>query len=201
MINYYSGFFISFILHLGLIFSFSNYFSIDFLSYEKDITSIPAYVIYEKEQVKTKSPKRVKELNLVEANKLKIVEDNKEISSILERLDLKKDLINPTTEKETKNTDLEKVMYFSSVIRAQIMSNWREPKSSKVGLKTEFIISLVPTGEVIDVSLTKSSGDKAFDQSALLAINKVNRFYDLEMPRKLFDENFRKFTVVFSPKE
>ncbi len=201
MINYYSGFFISFILHLGLIFSFSNYFSIDFLSYEKDITSIPAYVIYEKEQVKTKSPKRVKELNLVEANNLKIVEDNKEISSILERLDLKRDLINPTTEKETKNTDLEKVMYFSSVIRDQIMSNWREPKSSKVGLKTEFIISLVPTGEVIDVSLTKSSGDKAFDQSALLAINKVNRFYDLEMPRKLFDENFRKFTVVFSPKE
>ena len=201
MINYYSGFFISFILHLGLIFSFSNYFSIDFLSYEKDITSIPAYVIYEKEQVKTKSPKRVKELNLVEANKLKIVEDNKEISSILERLDLKRDLINPTTEKETKNTDLEKVMYFSSIIRDQIMSNWREPKSSKVGLKTEFIISLVPTGEVIDVSLTKSSGDKAFDQSALLAINKVNRFYDLEMPRKLFDENFRKFTVVFSPKE
>ena len=201
MINYYSGFFISFILHLGLIFSFSNYFSIDFLSYEKDITSIPAYVIYEKEQVKTKSPKKVKELNLAEANKLKIVEDNKEISSILERLDLKRDLINPTTEKETKNTDLEKVMYFSSVIRDQIMSNWREPKSSKVGLKTEFIISLVPTGEVIDVSLTKSSGDKAFDQSALLAINKVNRFYDLEMPRKLFDENFRKFTVVFSPKE
>ena len=201
MINYYSGFFISFILHLGLIFSFSNYFSIDFLSYEKDITSIPAYVIYEKEQVKTKSPKRVKELNLVEANKLKIVEDNKEISSILERLDLKRDLINPTTEKETKNTDLEKVMYFSSVIRDQIMSNWREPKSSKVGLKTEFIISLVPTGEVVDVSLTKSSGDKAFDQSALLAINKVNRFYDLDMPRKLFDENFRKFTVVFSPKE
>ena len=201
MINYYSGFFISFILHLGLIFSFSNYFSIDFLSYEKDITSIPAYVIYEKEQVKTKSPKKVKELNLIEANKLKIVEDNKEISSILERLDLKKDLINPTTEKETKNTDLEKVMYFSSLIRDQIMSNWREPKSSKVGLKTEFIISLVPTGEVIDVSLTKSSGDKAFDQSALLAINKVNRFYDLEMPRKLFDENFRKFTVVFSPKE
>ena len=201
MINYYSGFFISFILHLGLIFSFSNYFSIDFLSYEKDITSIPAYVIYEKEQVKTKSPKRVKELNLVEANNLKIVEDNKEISSILERLDLKRDLINPTTEKETKNTDLEKVMYFSSLIRDQIMSNWRKPKSSKVGLKTEFIISLVPTGEVIDVSLTKSSGDKAFDQSALLAINKVNRFYDLEMPRKLFDENFRKFTVVFSPKE
>ena len=201
MINYYSGFFISFVLHLGLIFSFSNYFSIDFLSYEKDITSIPAYVIYEKEQVKTKSPKKVKELNLTEANKLKIVEDNKEISSILERLDLKKDLINPTTEKETKNTDLEKVMYFSSVIRDQIMSNWREPKSSKVGLKTEFIISLVPTGEVIDVSLTKSSGDKAFDQSALLAINKVNRFYNLEMPRKLFDENFRKFTVVFSPKE
>ena len=186
MINYYSGFFISFILHLGLIFSFSNYFSIDFLSYEEDITSIPAYVIYEKEQVKTNSPKRVKELNLVEANKLKIVEDNKEISSILERLDLKRHLINPTTEKETKNTDLEKVMYFSSVIRDQIMSNWREPKSSKVGLKTEFIISLVPTGEVVDVSLTKSSGDKAFDQSALLAINKVNRFYDLEMPRKLF---------------
>ena len=81
------------------------------------------------------------------------------------------------------------------------MSNWIEPKSSKVGLKAEFIIFLVPTGEIIEVDLVRTSGDKAFDQSALLAISKINRFSDLQMSRKLFDDNFRKFTVVFSPKE
>ena len=56
MINYYSGFFISFILHLGLVFSFSNYFSIDFLSYVKDLSSIPAYVVYETETRKVIKP-------------------------------------------------------------------------------------------------------------------------------------------------
>ena len=43
---------------------------------------------------------------------------------------------------KAKKTELEKVMYFSSLIREQIMSNWIEPKSSKVGLKAEFIIFL-----------------------------------------------------------
>jgi len=202
MINYYSGFFVSFILHLGLIFSFSSYFSIDFLSYNKDLTSIPAYVIYENETIsKIKPVKKALNLPLVEDKEKEIIDDNKRVDSILEKLNLNSKPKIPISTPDNKKTELEKVMYFSSLIRGQIMSNWIEPKSSKVGLKSEFVIYLVPTGEILEVDLIKSSGNKAFDQSALLAISKVSRFYDLEMSRKLFDENFRKFTVVFSPKE
>ena len=91
MINYYSGFFVSFILHLGLIFSFSSYFSIDFLSYNKDLTSIPAYVIYENETIsKIKPVKKALNLPLVEDKKKEIVDDNKRVDSILEKLNLNK---------------------------------------------------------------------------------------------------------------
>ena len=202
MINYYSGFFISFILHLGLVFSFSNYFSIDFLSYDKDLSSIPAYVVYETETRKVMKPtKKSFHSPVVKDKKKEIVEDNKKVESIIEKLNLRNQSEILQHVSVNKKTELEKVMYFSSLIREQIMSNWIEPKSSKVGLKAEFIIFLVPTGEIIEVDLVRTSGDKAFDQSALLAISKINRFSDLQMSRKLFDDNFRKFTVVFSPKE
>ena len=55
----------------------------------------------------------------------------------------------------------------------------------------EFVRSIVITG----------SGNKAFDRSALAAIEKVGRFDNLDMRRKLFDQHFRNFTLVFSPRD
>ena len=61
--------------------------------------------------------------------------------------------------------------------------------------------SLWSTGEIINVKISKGSGNKAFDRSTLAAIEKVSRFDNLDMRRKLFDEHFRNFTLVFNPRD
>ena len=64
MQNYLSGFFVSFILHLGLVLSFANFFQIDNLYSLNKVEPMPAYLVYEKPLViaKKKNIKKVKEL-------------------------------------------------------------------------------------------------------------------------------------------
>ena len=64
MQNYLSGFFVSFILHLGLVLSFANFFQIDNLYSLNKVEPMPAYLVFEKPLVisKKKNIKKVKEL-------------------------------------------------------------------------------------------------------------------------------------------
>ena len=94
---------------------------------------------------------------------------------------------------------MEKISYYSNIIRNQVIMHWKQPGSAKEGMSAEILITLVPTGEVIQVKLTKSSGNQAFDNSALNAVQKVSKFEDLDMGRKLFDNNFRRFSLIFNP--
>ena len=66
-------------------------------------------------------------------------------------------------------------------------------------ISAEIQINLVPTGEILSASVIKSSGNKAFDESAMSAILKVKSFEGLTMQMQLFDQHFRKFTLVFTP--
>ena len=61
-------------------------------------------------------------------------------------------------------------------------------------------IQLVPTGEVINVSITKSSGNEAVDRSVIAA---VKRAQPLPVPKdnRLFEQRFRNFSMEFSPKD
>ena len=62
------------------------------------------------------------------------------------------------------------------------------------------MFSLSPTGEVIDVVLETSSGNDSFDRSAVLAVQKAERFQVPAEPRQ-FERNFREFTVLFRPED
>jgi len=58
---------------------------------------------------------------------------------------------------------------------------------------------LVPTGEILSAKIIKGSGNQVFDDSALVAISRINNFEGLNMQTKLFDEHFRTFILIFSP--
>jgi colicin import membrane protein len=72
-------------------------------------------------------------------------------------------------------------------------------------MQVELQIRIVPTGQVMGVVVTRSSGDPAFDQSAVSAVERAGRFDRLqELARKdplLFEQYFRKFTLVFRPED
>ena len=186
---------------MGLVLSFANFFQIDNLYSLNKTEPIPAYLVFEKPQVLKKLTnnkivkKQIYEKPVVSSPILKTADTRAELENIKVEKDLLlKEIINI----ETKSS-VEEISFFSNLIRDQIMMNWKQPSSAQKGMTVEILISLVPTGEIIQVNLNKSSGNQAFDNSALNAVQKVSKFENLDMGRKLFDNHFRKFTLVFNP--
>ena len=201
MQNYLSGFFVSFILHLGLVLSFANFFQIDNLYSLNKVEPMPAYLVFEKPLVisKKKNIKKVKELIQKEPIISPTVLETANAKAEIETVKVEKDLLlNQILGKEIKSS-VEEISYYSNLIRDQVIINWKQPSSAKKGMSAEILITLVPTGEIVQVKLTKTSGNQAFDSSTLNAIQKVSKFDGLDMSRRLFDNNFRKFTLVFNP--
>ena len=201
MQNYLSGFFVSFILHLGLVLSFANFFQIDNLYSLNKVEPMPAYLVFEKPQVitKKKNIKKVKELIQEEPIISPTVLETANAKAEIETVKVEKDLLLKQILGEEIKSSVEEISYYSNLIRDQVIINWKQPSSAKKGMSAEILITLVPTGEIVQVKLIKTSGNQAFDSSTLNAIQKVSKFEGLDMSRRLFDNNFRKFTLVFNP--
>lgn len=201
MQNYLSGFFVSFILHLGLVLSFANFFQIDNLYSLNKVEPMPAYLVFEKPLVitKKKNIKKVKELIQEEPIISPTVLETANAKAEIETVKVEKNLLLKQILGEEIKSSVEEISYYSNLIRDQVIINWKQPSSAKKGMSAEILITLVPTGEIVQVKLTKTSGNQAFDSSALNAIQKVSKFEGLDMGRRLFDNNFRKFTLVFNP--
>jgi colicin import membrane protein len=97
------------------------------------------------------------------------------------------------------------VSTYSDYIRDRIEGNWSRPPSARRDMQVEIRIRMVPTGQVMSVVVTRSSGDPAFDQSAVTAVERVGRFDRLqELARKdplLFERNFRDISLTFKPED
>lgn len=95
-------------------------------------------------------------------------------------------------------TDDEKAMAYVAQIQREIIQNWSRPPSARNGMEALLRVRLIPTGEVVDVKVEESSGNGAFDRSAVLAVRKADRFVVPSDSRR-FERNFREFTVLFRP--
>lgn len=86
---------------------------------------------------------------------------------------------------------------YKILIRQKVTRNWVRPPASEKGLKCTVRVKLVPGGEVLQVSVVKSSGDEVFDRSVENAVFKAA---PLPLPgdRDLF-EYFRDIEFLFNP--
>jgi len=200
--NFLSPLMLSIFVHFGLIFSLTNSFKIDFDVFNIEAKKpIQAYVIIEKEKENQKKifipkgkNKQINKNNESVSKKIEISDINFEIEQI-SKLEIKDEVKN-NDNNIVSQTDLE---IFSSMIKSQVMENWKRPTNLSLNLKTEIQITLVPTGEILSSKIINSSGNRAFDDSALTAISKLKSFDGLNMQMNLFDQHFRKFILIFSP--
>jgi colicin import membrane protein len=95
-------------------------------------------------------------------------------------------------------TDDEKAMAYVVQIQREIVQNWSRPPSARNGMEALLRVLLIPTGEVVDVKVEDSSGNDAFDRSAVLAVTKARRFV-VPIDSQRFERDFREFTVLFRP--
>lgn len=200
--NFLSPLMLSIFVHFGLIFSLTNSFKIDFDVFNIEAKKpIQAYIIIEKEKENQKKifipkgkNKQINKNNERVSKKIEISDINFEIEQI-SKLEIKDEVKN-NDNNIVSQTDLE---IFSSMIKSQVMENWKRPTNLSSNLKTEIQITLVPTGEILSSKIINSSGNRAFDDSALTAISKLKSFDGLNMQMNLFDQHFRKFILIFSP--
>ena len=97
-------------------------------------------------------------------------------------------------------SDAQLASSYAAYMRGRIENNWSRPPSARLGMKVVLQIQLVPTGQLVSVTVLKSSGNSAFDRSAEQAVRKVGQFEKLqELPPRVFEANFRKLNLEFSP--
>ena len=88
----------------------------------------------------------------------------------------------------------------AAIIQQAVVGRWARPPSARNGMVAVLEIALVPTGDVVGVAVLRSSGDNAFDRSAINAVERAGRFPEVsQVERALFERDFRRFQLIFRP--
>lgn len=93
--------------------------------------------------------------------------------------------------RKAKQTEIGKYM---DLIENKIYQHWVMPPSTNKGLVCIYEVTLIPTGDVVSIELSKSSGDSVYDQSVKAAIQAASPLPVPPAKDGLFDE-FRNLTL------
>lgn len=83
-------------------------------------------------------------------------------------------------------------------IQTKISQLWYYPPNSRPDMQVELSIHMLPTGEVLSVTMVKSSGNDVLDRSAMTAVKQAS---PLPVPHdiRIFEQRFRRFTLLLRP--
>ena len=124
----------------------------------------------------------------------KLADLQKELMAGLEEL--------PQGEPSDTNDEFDEVQQVAALMQARITQNWRRPPSARNGMEALLTISLVPTGEVVGINVSTSSGSSAFDRSAIAAVERVGQFPEVAvLSISDFERYFRRFPLRFRPED
>lgn len=83
-----------------------------------------------------------------------------------------------------------------------VSEQWVRPPSARNGMAVTVLIEMLPDGTITNASVTRSSGDPAFDASAVAAVRNVGRIREIQqLDRQTFDSRYRKRSAVFKPED
>lgn len=124
----------------------------------------------------------------------KLADLQKELMAGLEEL--------PQAEPSEASDEFDEVQQVAALMQARITQNWRRPPSARNGMEALLTISLVPTGEVVGINVSTSSGSSAFDRSAIAAVERVGQFPEVAvLSISDFERYFRRFPLRFRPED
>ena len=201
---YLEASFVSFMIHASIIL-----YSLGFFYYEsnqRSVLSKPINVnlIFQEEvqkKIQSSQPqKKVIEASAVEEVKFQNEEIKNTISfdslitSIsLEEL-LEEEILNSQTSEQNQ------VELFSSLIIQSLQSAWRKPMNIQNGLICDIRLTINKNGRVVNSNLIKSSGNIRFDNSALMAVERIETFnFFNRIPTNIYQSNFRNIVITFNP--
>ncbi len=151
---------------------------------------------------KKREQQQAEKKRIVEENQKQIAAENRRIKEEQQRKQredkLKKELEEEqrrlTAEREARNETI--ISRQRGIIKAHIEQRWIKPTSARVGVVCVVNITLIPSGEVINVRYIKRSGNSAFDQSVYRAIKRAS---PLPLPPIEYglSDKFREIQLTF----
>ena len=91
---------------------------------------------------------------------------------------------------------------YAALIKSLTSQYWNRPPSARNNMMAEIRISLSPVGDVLGITMVKSSGNDEFDRSVIQAIRQAAPFSELKnLERRIFDQHFRRITFRFRPED
>jgi len=103
---------------------------------------------------------------------------------------------------DAARTEFELVQSATAIIQQAVQQVWNRPPSARNGMRAILQIQMLPTGELLDVRITQTSGDAAFDRASENAVYSAAPFTELrDLPINIFNANFRTLSLIFQPED
>ena len=201
---YLEASFVSFMIHASIIL-----YSLGFFYYESNQRSVLSkpinvnLIFQEEVQKKVQSPqpqKKVIEASAVEEVKFQNEEVKNTISfdSLITSISVEELLEEESLNSQTSEQN--QVELFSSLIIQSLQSAWRKPMNIQNGLICDIRLTINKNGRVVNSNLIKSSGNIRFDNSALMAVERIETFnFFNRIPTNIYQSNFRNIVITFNP--
>ena len=83
-----------------------------------------------------------------------------------------------------------------------VSEQWQRPPSARNGMSVEVMIQMLPDGTIVNASVTRSSGDAPFDNSAVAAVKNVVRIPEMQqLDSATFNAMYRQRRMIFKPED
>lgn len=132
------------------------------LAEEKRTAELAAKRKQEEERLRREEEARKKAAQEAEL-KQKMEEEQRRLAAENERL---------AQERARQNATL--IQRYMADIRNKVERNWLRPPGTRTGMTCTVLVQQLPTGDVVNVRITRSSGDPVFDRSVENAVHKAS---------------------------
>jgi len=154
---------------------------------------------------KKKAAEEAKKQATADAKKKAVAEAAKRKSAEDKKAQALAELLSDTTDYQQAVADTQGSQVAGSLddlIVKLVSDNWTRPPSARNGMSVEVLIEMLPDGTITNASVARSSGDSAFDGSAVSAVRKVGRIPEMQqLDRATFDQLYRQRRAVFKPED
>lgn len=202
---YLEASFISFLIHASIILYLLGYFylennQISILSKPIQVNLVFQDTINKQEQktsqLQNSSNEIIFEFNAIKKNI--ISEKSISFESLISSTSIE-DLLNEDN-LIFQESDKNQIEIFSSLIIQSLQSAWRKPINIQDNLVCDLRLNINKNGRVVNASLIKSSGNIRFDNSALMAVQRVETFsFFNNIPYNIYSSNFKNIVIKFNP--
>jgi len=156
-------------------------------------------------EAKRKAEEATRQKREAEAKRQREAEQAKRRAEEERKAKARAELLAAEAERRKAQSEMESKQLIGSLgdlITGLVIQHWRRPPSARNGMEVELLVSMLPDGTITRVTLIRSSGDTAYDNSTMVAVRSIGRVPEIQQLRPVdFDTQFREKKYIFRPED